>query len=74
MIDHAPQPTVVEKPWGKFEQYTHNVLRFLPASSLTAPGSLESLRLLLLSPGVGLSSEYRESLIEAIKTPQEIAG
>ena len=25
MIDHVPRTITVEKPWGKFEQYTHNM-------------------------------------------------
>ena len=25
MIDHIPPAIEVEKPWGRFEQYTHNV-------------------------------------------------
>jgi mannose-6-phosphate isomerase len=25
MIDHVPRTIAVEKPWGKFEQYTHNM-------------------------------------------------
>ena len=25
MIDHVPRTITVEKPWGKFEQYTHNL-------------------------------------------------
>jgi mannose-6-phosphate isomerase len=25
MIDHVPRTITVEKPWGKFEQYTHNI-------------------------------------------------
>jgi len=25
MIDHTPLTAEVKKPWGKFEQYTHNM-------------------------------------------------
>ena len=25
MVDQAPPTEMVEKPWGKFEQYTHNI-------------------------------------------------
>jgi mannose-1-phosphate guanylyltransferase/mannose-6-phosphate isomerase len=42
MIDHVPPTTTeVEKPWGKFEQYTHNmpstvkVITVLPGGALS---------------------------------------
>ena len=47
MIDHAPQPTVVEKPWGKFEQYTHNVL--------------STVKVITVQPGGTLSLQYHHS-------------
>ncbi len=40
MIDHAPQPTVVEKPWGKFQQYTHNVLSTVKVITVQPDGVL----------------------------------
>jgi mannose-6-phosphate isomerase len=45
MIDHvAPTTTEVEKPWGKFEQYTHNML--------------STVKVITVQPGGALSLQY----------------
>ena len=41
--------------------------RFLPVSSLSEPGSLEGVRLLLLAPTPELSVEHREDLLAAFR-------
>lgn len=41
--------------------------RFLSASSLSEPGSLEGVRLLLLTPTWDLSAESREALLASLK-------
>ena len=40
MIDHISPTVEVEKPWGKFEQYTHNMLSTVKLISVEAGGSL----------------------------------
>lgn len=42
-------------------------IRFLPTSSLTEPGALDGLRLLLLTSTPGQSSERRDSLVKSLK-------
>jgi mannose-6-phosphate isomerase len=44
MIDHIPSTLEVEKPWGKFEQYTHN----LPST----------VKIITVAPGGTLSRQY----------------
>lgn len=44
MIDHTPSPTMVEKPWGRFEQYTHNQ----PCT----------VKVITVDPGATLSRQY----------------
>jgi len=44
MIDAVPSTTEVEKPWGKFEQYTHNV-----------PSTV---KIITVQPGGALSLQY----------------
>ena len=46
--------------------------RFLPVSSLSEPGSLEGVRLLLLAPTPELSVEHREDLLAALKETLKI--
>ena len=43
MIDHVPPAVEVEKPWGKFEQYTHNVLSTVKVITVQ-PGGVLSLQ------------------------------
>ena len=47
MIDHVPPSTEVEKPWGKFEQYTHN----MPST----------VKVITVQPGGALSLQYHHS-------------
>jgi hypothetical protein len=42
-------------------------VRFLPASSLSEPGSLEGVRLLLLAPTWELNTERREELLASLR-------
>lgn len=44
MIDHVPPTIEVEKPWGKFEQYTHN--------------TLSTVKVITVQPGGALSLQY----------------
>jgi mannose-6-phosphate isomerase len=44
VLDHTPQPTKVEKPWGEFEQYTHN--------------QESTVKIITAAPGGILSSQY----------------
>jgi mannose-1-phosphate guanylyltransferase/mannose-6-phosphate isomerase len=44
MIDHTQQTRVVEKPWGKFEQYTQNML--------------STVKVITVQPGGALSLQY----------------
>jgi mannose-1-phosphate guanylyltransferase/mannose-6-phosphate isomerase len=44
MIDHIPPTIEVEKPWGKFEQYTHN--------------ALSTVKVITVEPGSSLSLQY----------------
>ena len=44
MIDHAAPTIEVEKPWGKFEQYTHNML--------------STVKVITVDPGSSLSLQY----------------
>jgi mannose-6-phosphate isomerase len=44
MIDHVPPTLEVDKPWGAFEQYTHNVL--------------SSIKLITVYPGGTLSLQF----------------
>jgi mannose-6-phosphate isomerase len=44
MIDHTQQTRVVEKPWGKFEQYTQNIL--------------STVKVITIQPGGALSLQY----------------
>ena len=44
MIDHVPPIIEVEKPWGKFEQYTHN--------------ALSTVKIITVQPGGVLSLQY----------------
>jgi len=44
MIDHVPPNIEVEKPWGKFEQYTHN--------------ALSTVKIITVQPGGALSLQY----------------
>ena len=43
-MDHSPLPIKVDKPWGRFEQYTHN---------LTC-----TVKIITVAPGGKLSSQY----------------
>jgi mannose-6-phosphate isomerase len=40
VIDHASPTIEVEKPWGKFEQYTHNLLSTVKVITVDSGGSL----------------------------------
>jgi mannose-6-phosphate isomerase len=40
MIDHVPPTMEVEKPWGTFEQYTHNTLSTVKVITVQPGGSL----------------------------------
>jgi mannose-6-phosphate isomerase len=40
VIDHASPTIEVEKPWGKFEQYTHNMLSTVKVITVDPGGSL----------------------------------
>jgi mannose-6-phosphate isomerase len=40
MIDYVPPIIEVEKPWGKFEQYTHSTLSSVKAITVEPGGSL----------------------------------
>jgi len=40
MIDHVPLTIEVEKPWGKFEQYTHNMLSTVKVITVQPDGAL----------------------------------
>lgn len=40
MIDHVPPTIEVEKPWGRFEQYTHNTLSTVKIITVEQGGSL----------------------------------
>ena len=40
MIEHASPTIEVEKPWGKFEQYTHNMLSTVKVITVHSGGSL----------------------------------
>ena len=42
MIDQMPSTLIVEKPWGKFEQYAHNVRSTVKVITVK-PGSALSL-------------------------------
>lgn len=44
MIDYVPPIIEMEKPWGKFEQYTHN--------------TLSSVKVITVEPGGSLSLQY----------------
>jgi mannose-6-phosphate isomerase len=44
MIDHVPPTIEMEKPWGKFEQYTHN--------------ALSTVKIITVQPGGVLSLQY----------------
>lgn len=44
MIDHVPHVVEVEKPWGKFEQYTHN--------------TPSTVKIITVQPGGALSLQY----------------
>ena len=44
MIEHSPPTLQVEKPWGRFEQYTHN----LPST----------VKVITVQPGGALSLQY----------------
>jgi mannose-6-phosphate isomerase len=40
MIEHVPQTIEVEKPWGTFEQYTHNMLSTVKVITVQPGGTL----------------------------------
>ncbi len=40
MIDHIPSTIEVEKPWGRFEQYTHNILSTVKLITVQQGGAL----------------------------------
>jgi mannose-1-phosphate guanylyltransferase/mannose-6-phosphate isomerase len=40
MIDHVPPTIEVDKPWGRFEQYTHNVLSTVKVITVQPGGAL----------------------------------
>ena len=40
MIDHIPPAIAVEKPWGRFEQYTHNILSSVKVITVQQGGAL----------------------------------
>jgi mannose-1-phosphate guanylyltransferase/mannose-6-phosphate isomerase len=44
VIDHIPPTIEVEKPWGRFEQYTHN--------------ALSTVKVITVEPGGALSLQY----------------
>jgi mannose-6-phosphate isomerase len=44
VLDHAPSTVAVEKPWGRFEQYTHNML--------------STVKVITVQPGGALSLQY----------------
>jgi mannose-6-phosphate isomerase len=46
MIDYVPPITEVEKPWGKFEQYTHN--------------TPSTVKIITVQPGGALSLQYHQ--------------
>jgi hypothetical protein len=48
-------------------------VKFLPVSSLNEPGALEGVRLLLLTPTPGLSTERRKALLASLKDIQGAA-
>ncbi len=43
MFEQAPPPVTIKKPWGKFEQYTHNLATTVKVITVT-PGSALSLQ------------------------------
>ncbi len=63
MIDHAPPAIEVEKPWGKFERYTHNTLSTVKVITVQ-PGGVLSLQYhhgrdelwVVLDPGAQIES------------------
>jgi mannose-6-phosphate isomerase len=40
MIDQAPQTIEVDKPWGRFEQFTHNMLSTVKVITVRPGGAL----------------------------------
>ena len=40
MVDEMPYTVTVEKPWGKFEQYTHNVRSTVKVITVLPDGAL----------------------------------
>jgi mannose-6-phosphate isomerase len=46
-LDHQPPSVKVEKPWGKFEQYTHNLL--------------STVKIITVAPGGVLSRQYHHN-------------
>jgi mannose-1-phosphate guanylyltransferase/mannose-6-phosphate isomerase len=40
MIDHIPSTVEVEKPWGRFERYTHNILSTVKVITVERGGTL----------------------------------
>ncbi len=40
MIDHIPSTVEVEKPWGRFEQYTHNTPSTVKVITVRGGGTL----------------------------------
>lgn len=40
MIDQAPTTVEVDKPWGKFEQYAHNIRSTIKIITVTPGGAL----------------------------------
>ena len=45
-MDHRPPSIKVDKPWGKFEQYTHNLT--------------STVKIITVTPGGALSSQYHQ--------------
>lgn len=61
MIDHVPPTIEIEKPWGKFEQYTHN--------------TLSTVKVITVKPGGSLSRQYhhwRDELWVVLDTGAQI--
>ena len=88
MIDQIPSTVIVEKPWGKFEQYAHN-LRSTVKVITVKPGSSLSLqyhhkrdeRWVVLDPGARielgdqlLNPEPEETVIIPRGTPHRLSA
>ena len=72
MIDHLPSTLEVEKPWGRFEQYTHNLPSTVKVITVQQGGAL-SLQYHHQRDElwVVLDAGARIELGDAVLTPQE---